>query len=216
MGLLQTGQNRLREKSSASLTQDYKQADLPKGISPIIACPALEAETNLSGGHTILRYLCDTRLPADNSFYPRTDIKKRAVIDMMLDWHLTTLSYCGKHVEVKLTGEEAFNAKYKFFYYLPEQFPKEIHKSLKMLDNEFFERKYWGSQLTNPTIADLLILSEVFTLNLINHDITKYPNVLSTIQVAHSQSADIREAMKPVEIQAASKGFSLYAPSQRL
>ena len=162
-----------------------------------------------------MRYLCDTRLPADNSFYPQTDIKKRAVIDMMLDWHLTTLSYCGKHVEVKIVGEEAFAAKYKFFFYIPEQFPKEIHKCLKMLDKEFFERKYWGD-LSKPTIADLLILNEVFSLNLINHDISKYPNVLSAIQVAHAQNGDLREAMKPVEVQAASKGFASYALSQRL
>ena len=188
---------------------------MPKNISPIVNCPVLEAETNLSGGHTILRYLCDTRLAADNSFYPRTDIKKRAVIDMMLDWHLTTLAYCGKQVEFKLHGEEAFAAKYKFFFYIPEQFPKEIHKSLKMLDKEFFERKYWGD-LSKPTIADLMILNEVFTLNLINHDISKYPNLLSAIQLAYSQSADLREAIRPVEVQAASKGYTSYAPSQKL
>ena len=199
------------------ISQDLRSKERPATPAPVHSedSPLMEAEITLTGAHTIMRYLCDTRLPPDNQFYPRDDIKKRAVIDMMMDWHLTSLSYCGKHVQVKTIGESAFLEKNRYFFYSPDQFSKEIHKNLKVLNNEFYERKYWAD-LNNLTLADLLIINEVIGLNLINFDITKFPHVLESLQLSCGKFGTLREAIQPLEKVIVEKGFSLFAPSQKL
>ena len=75
------------------LTKEFEE------INPDKKVPALvDGKFSLFESHSILRYLCNSRNVADH-FYPKTDFKKRAVIDCYLDWHLTnTRQYCAKLV----------------------------------------------------------------------------------------------------------------------
>ena len=179
--------------------------------------PLLQSDgLTLSGAHSIMRYLCDNYLPPSNTFYPRDDIKKRGIIDMMMDWHLTTLSFCNKQVEVKLLGEPAFLEKYKIFFLLPEQFPKEVHKSLKLLDTEFIDRGYFQSRSTGPTIADIMIFNEIISLNQINYPINKYPRILSILQSMIDSTPTVREVSRSVFANSINLGFQPYFPEQKL
>ena len=45
-----------------------------KALNPTLTLPFMEAEINLPGGHTIARYLAETRLSPDNHFYPSSDV----------------------------------------------------------------------------------------------------------------------------------------------
>ena len=162
-----------------------------------------------------MRYLCDSRLPNNNPFYPRDDIKKRAVIDMMLDWHLTSLYYCSRHVEFKLIGEQAFNDKYKVFFYLPEQFPKEIHKNLKILNKDYLERGYWGNTKT-PTLADILFFHEVLNLNLVGHDLSKYPAIVSFLQTFFGSQQSVRHSTNHLLAAVQAKSIAPYVQAQKL
>src|SRR3990167_1936224 len=177
--------------------------------------PIMDAEVQVAGGHTILRYLCDTRLPNNNPFYPRDDIKKRAIIDMMLDWHLTSLYYCSRYVEFKHIGEKAFMEKYKIFFHLPEQFPKEIHKNLKILNKEYLERGYWGN-IDKPTLADIIFFHEILGLNLVGHDITKYPAILSFLHSFYTTQQTLRQSSAPLLAQVQSKSIQPYVQAQKL
>jgi len=66
-------------------------------LNPSGDLPFMEAEKNIQGAHTILRYLCNTRLQKDNHLYPSNPVS-RAKVDMMIDWHVTTLQICSKSV----------------------------------------------------------------------------------------------------------------------
>ena len=65
----------------------------------------------------------------------------RARIDMIMDWHLTLLSYISKNIEcIELGGEEEFKKQSPPTFFAPFMFPKEVHKTLKNLDLEFLEK----------------------------------------------------------------------------
>jgi glutathione S-transferase len=44
-----------------------------KALNPSLTIPFLQSEVNVSGGHTIARYLAETRLDPANHFYPSSD-----------------------------------------------------------------------------------------------------------------------------------------------
>ena len=134
---------------------------------------------------------------------------------MMLDWHLTTLSISNLMVEHKILGDIAFEAKYPIFFLKPEQYPKDVHKSLKMLSSDFKERKYWGDAL-NPTISDIMIFNELLNLNLIKHDLSKYPGLVDYLNELYSKVPAAKEVTKPLISSLASKGIPTYIQPQKL
>lgn len=61
-------------------TRDFKEnrqneriTDEFLAMNPSLTIPFMEAEINLGGGHAIAKYLCDTRLPENNTFYPSVE-----------------------------------------------------------------------------------------------------------------------------------------------
>ena len=134
---------------------------------------------------------------------------------MMLDWHLTTLGLANLMVEHKMLGDKSFEKRYPIYSFRPEQFSKEVHKNLKMLSTEFKEKRYWGD-LQNLTISDILIFNEILTLNLINHDISKYPGLIEFLNGLYNTVPTVKETLKPIHQDVTSKGISFYIQSQKL
>ena len=196
------------EKSVVSWNTESEAPSATKALeklNPKKTLPFMEAETNFAGGHLIMRYLCDTRLPADNTFYPRDDIKKRAKVDMMLDWHLTTLSACGRLVDYNLLGEEEYLRRYKDLFNMPSTFEFEAEKNLRILDQDLFQRGLWGQK--ELTLADLLIFNEVLKLNLINYDLSPYPQILKFINTILADFPDSKNLFRKHVLQLKSKGI---------
>ena len=134
---------------------------------------------------------------------------------MMMDWHLTTLCYANLMVEHKLLGDAAFDQRYPIYFYKPEQFAKEVHKSLKMLNKDLYEKHLWGN-IENLTLADILIFNELLSLNLVGHDISKYPELGAFLTKLYEAKPQAQEAAKPVLSVVSSKGLKPYVQSQKL
>ena len=126
----------------------------------------------LSQSHAILKYLHASRNWPDH-WYP-TDPKKRAKVDLYLDWHHNFLrqgagSFIFKTIFAPSVGMVFSEAEIKTARSL-------LTRSLKIIDNVFLaETKYLcGDEIT---IADLSCFWELTQLGFIEEDISKYPNM---------------------------------------
>ena len=75
------------------VTQGQQRSPEFSEINPNKKVPALRdtlpdgSELNLFESAAIMRYVCDNYLPADNSFYPASDLAARAKIDERLTYY---------------------------------------------------------------------------------------------------------------------------------
>lgn len=98
---------------------------------------------------------------------------------MLLDWHLTNLGYATHYTNLTILGEEKFNEVNSQTFYATFLYPKEVHKNLKMLNNDLLDKNDGLSDGSNElTLADFFIFQEILTLNMIGHKLTKYPKVV--------------------------------------
>jgi len=120
---------------------------------------------------------------------------------MMLDWHLTILSYCTLFVNHAVMGDEEFEKRQKFYFYAPWQYPKEVHKALKQLDKLHINKKKCinsgiGQKIT---LVDFFIFNEIMILNLIGHKLEKYPNVVLYMKRMSVQYPELLDVNKSIE-----------------
>jgi glutathione S-transferase len=58
------------------LESTQKKSDVLLTLNPSGELPFMQAEKNIQGAHTILRYLCNTRLPSSNKLYPSDPVAR--------------------------------------------------------------------------------------------------------------------------------------------
>lgn len=130
---------------------------------------------------------------------------------MILDWHLTCLCYATHFTNISILGEEKFLKVNSQTFYAPFQFPKEVHKNLKMINNLFLENINAFSDGTGePTLADFLIFQEILTLNMIGHNLSKYPKVVLYLQRLNKAHPCLGESTKVLEAQLVRNGGEFY------
>lgn len=56
-----------QNRNNQQITEEFRK------INPSLTIPFMQAEINVGGAHAIAKYLCDTRLPESNSFYPSVE-----------------------------------------------------------------------------------------------------------------------------------------------
>lgn len=129
---------------------------------------------------------------------------------MLLDWHITCLGYCSHTVNIKAVGEKEFR-KSGITFYAPFQYPKEIHKNTKMLEVDFIEKfLYNGAENRKISLADIFIFSELMTLNLIGHNLGKYPNVVLYLKRLASEFPGLKSSLNSVEAYVRLNGKDFY------
>lgn len=144
-------------RSYSVLKNEHKKsAELVKK-NPSLTIPFMESEKIcLSGAHTIMRYLCNTRCPKDNVLYP-SDPVSRAKVDMMLDWHLTTAQICSKLVWSTWLGQNY--GEYFSLLVTPQKlFPRDVHISLKMMNTDWLPKKMIGAGSLH--LGDIILFHE--------------------------------------------------------
>lgn len=127
---------------------------------------------------------------------------------MVLDWHITCLSYCTHTVNIKALGEEKFKQRMSTFY-APFQYPKEVHKNIKMLNNDFIDKFLFNGQ-RDISLVDFFVFSELMTLNLIGHNLEKYPRVTLYLKNLAFKFNELKESLKSVEAYAKMNGYGYY------
>lgn len=55
------------ERGKIEISEEFK------AMNPTLLLPFMRAEIDLAGAHAITKYLCETRLPSNNHFYPSVD-----------------------------------------------------------------------------------------------------------------------------------------------
>lgn len=158
-----------------------------------------ELKFGITGGHTILRYLAEEKISEEmreNFAYPRYDIKKRAEIDFLMDWHLNSLSIISKYQTFKLEGEENYDQKNRFKIIWPNKllYPN-CKKHLGFLQNSFLE-KLRGFHLNEKrkmaSLVDILIFSELMILNTLGVEMKKYGEIIDYILRLNDEISGLR------------------------
>jgi glutathione S-transferase len=161
-------------------------------VNPMRKVPAMVDRDGftLFESHTIMRYLADSR-KVDERWYPRADLKARALIDQFLDWH---------HGNIR-----AGSAGYLFNKYIAGRLGIPVDKdaqekgwlllnqSLKILERilESDKRKYLSGS-SQATIADLSIFCEIdqHRMGDLEGLLAKYPLVKEWYQRVLETSGD--------------------------
>ncbi len=163
-------------------SEDYKK------INPLSKIPAIVLQSGdkifkMSESCSILRFLSDY-FKVDESFYPRNDLFRRALVDQWLDWnHLNTRLIIANCVFNKL--------------FLPVLKKIGIQKDTidtdKMLPRllSFINKKFSTSKTKyfvddEITIADLIIACELFQLKMIDYDLKQYPHLVEYLNRVNS------------------------------
>ena len=154
----------VRVSKSQQKTSEYSK------INPLQRIPTMEeGEFKLSESHTIMRYLCNTRDVPDH-WYPKKDLKKRALIDFYLDWHHSNTRRCTwLIIAYNFPGRDYHSIQFTF-----EKETKFVNRTLERIE-EFFlkDKKYiFGDEMS---IADIAACSEIIQLKMINFDFSPYP-----------------------------------------
>ena len=135
----------------------------------------------------------------------------RVEIDMILDWHLTCLAYASHLTNLKLLGEEKFLETTSQTFYAPFVFSKEVHKNIKMISEDFIGK---NSALTDGsgdlTLADIFIFHELLTLNLIGHNLAKYPEVVAYLQKLAAAHPGLKSTTSVFEAYLLTNGGKFY------
>lgn len=135
-----------------------------------------------------------------------------------MDWHLTLLSYISKHVDcLAAGGEEEYLKTGPSLFLMPFQFTKEIHKTLKNLDQIYLQSDALSAAKgVIPTLADFLIINEVLSLAPIGHRIDKYPQVVEYIGKAVGSFPAFIKVNKVLEKECSESNVPYFAPSAKL
>jgi glutathione S-transferase len=134
------------------LVSAYGQTRTPEfmAMNPCHCAPMVELEDGSAiwESNTVMRYLCAVS-PKGDSLYP-TDMKKRALVDMALDWRQTKLYPCFPAIGYIVFGFPVTDddAKAKFKELMTEHF--------KVLSDTFLKDTDFIYSDT-PTIADLSV-----------------------------------------------------------
>lgn len=130
---------------------------------------------------------------------------------MILDWHLTCLAYASHMTNLKLLGEETFLKTTSQTFYAPFVYSKEVHKNIKMISEDFLGKI---SSLTDgsrePTLADFFIFHEILTLNLIGHNLSKYPEVVAYLQKLSAAHPSLKSTTQVLEAYLLTSGGKFY------
>lgn len=128
----------------------------------------------------------------------------------MLDWHITCLSYCTHSVNLKALGEEEYRKKQSLTFYAPFQYPKEVHKNVKMLDTDFIDRMLFNGEDRDLSLADIFIFNELMTLNLMGQNLQKYPRVVLYLKDLASRYEELRSSLNSLEAYVKINGHEFY------
>lgn len=146
--------------------------------NPLKKVPALkEDDFYLSESHTIMRYLCNTRNVADH-WYPKHDSRKRALIEVYLDWHHTNTRRCAQFI----VSQEYPNVDFvKKLNLNTETERKAVAYTLKCMEQNFLKNHkfIYGDEMT---LADLSACCEIMQLKMINFDFSPYPIVVAWLE----------------------------------
>jgi len=140
-------------------------------VNPLQKIPALEdGDFKLSESHAIMRYLCNSR-NVEEQWYPKKDLKKRALIDLYLDWHHTNTRRCTWFIVANNFPGSDFVQQNNL---TAEGEGKAVGLVLKRIEDFFLkDNKFiFGDEMT---IADLAACCEVTQLRMINFDFSSYP-----------------------------------------
>ena len=130
---------------------------------------------------------------------------------MILDWHLTCLSYATHYTNITVMGEEKFTQVNSQTFYAPFQYPKEVHKNIKLINNEYLEKNTaFSSGNGQLTLADFFIFHEILTLNIIGHNLSKYPKVVLYLQRLNKNHPAMGQSTKFLQAQLERSGGKFY------
>ncbi len=172
------------------LPHEFKFLNLIKGehktpefekINPFKKVPAVLIQNNndeysLGESCTILRHLSDI-FEVDNKWYPRDNLKRRAMIDQWLDWHHTNTRYSmSSYVFGQLFLKNMQKAGMKSKNEKAQDTTPLISKILTFLDNIFSKRKFIVDD--EISIADLIIACEINQLIMTEYNLSNFKNVV--------------------------------------
>ena len=161
------------EKVNTRLAKRDHLAEEFKKINPIRQVPAMkDGDFWLSEGHAIMKYLHSTRKWEDH-WYP-ADIKKRALVDVYLDFHHWFLRQGAAGLVFRTVFAPMFGLK--FDQSEIDNARRILDRSLDIINSVFLgSTSYlWGDEMT---IADISSFSEIYQLEFIEEDLSKYPNL---------------------------------------
>jgi glutathione S-transferase len=124
---------------------------------------------------------------------------------MMVDWHVTSLQLCSRHVWSLWLGDK-FPELFGILVTPQKLFPRDIHLALKMINNDWLERGLLGGP--ELTIGDMLCFHELITLNLENHNFGKYPKVIEYMNSCIQKNPDFLEGLKDIKKRVKAKGHA--------
>ena len=124
---------------------------------------------------------------------------------------MTCLSYATHHTNLTILGEEKFKQVTSQTFYAAFQYPKEVHKNLKMINNQFLENNSaFSDGQSDLTLADFFVFHEILTLNMIGYKLTKYPKVVLYLQRLNKSHPSLRHGTKALEAQLVRTGGKFY------
>ncbi len=143
-----------------------------KKMNPMRKVPTIDDNGFiLYESHAILRYLCDAKNAPDH-LYPK-DPKRRALIDLYLDWH---------HANTR-------KAAYYFQVYFKHLFPpgfvtwsfedidNVVNQAFKMIETVFLKDGKYINGEDDITIADISAACEIMQLKATKFDFSKFPKL---------------------------------------
>ena len=132
---------------------------------------------------------------------------------MILDWTLNNLNYCSLHVNHTLLGDEEYKRRTNLTFYAPWQYGKEVHKNMKRFDTIIIKEPCLFNGLAQNqkiTLADIFVFNEILTLNLIDRDLSKYPNAVLYIKRLAAAYPKLVEYNKSIQAYASVKKVPYY------
>eukprot|EP01095_Lingulamoeba_sp_RSL-Kostka_P013516 TRINITY_DN5629_c0_g1_i2.p1 TRINITY_DN5629_c0_g1~~TRINITY_DN5629_c0_g1_i2.p1 ORF type:complete len:508 (+),score=145.47 TRINITY_DN5629_c0_g1_i2:58-1581(+) len=141
-----------------------------------------DTESYIYECHAILKYLFAKNEHVDPQFYP-SDIDQRTKIDIYLDWHQRHLRKNGQKALNLLNVSPRTSSDSRPKSVNMERVGKVIHdylKSLQVLEKRFLSND--GDFLcgfSEPTLADLVAITELTFFKVINIDLSSYQQILN-------------------------------------
>ena len=134
-----------------------------KAVNPNMKIPAYqEGELLVFESCAILRYLCNTHLKDDNSWFPRSDPLRCALINAELVYYYRYVRSCSRYL-IAVFLAPIYNAEHLYDQKL------EMKKALEIcgeLEKRIGDKMYL-LEGNHPTIADALVFQEVSQLLMI-------------------------------------------------
>jgi len=124
----------------------------------------------LTESHAIMTYLL-AKYGKEGHLYP-SDPKQRALVDSYLHWHHTNIRSIMKLFQYHYPKQLAYK-----IHHIKEVEEENVRKSLKYIDEYFLKDKKFIHGLEQLSIADISAACEITQLEMIDFDLTEYPNV---------------------------------------